>query len=114
MVGFDCAILFDDTSDKIKRLVLHGIRTNEPLKGISTLVVEPNILNLEFSPHKVFLCHDLPASPVRMTEVKPALVEPQLPTVKFGARRSILEAATPYERAVHNGSRRLSAVSTWQ
>jgi len=34
------------------------------------------------------------ASPVRM--VKPALVEPQFPTVKFAARRSILEATTPF------------------
>jgi hypothetical protein len=45
--------------------------------------------------------------------VKPALVEQEYPTVKFGARRSILLAATPHERALHNGSRKLATVSTW-
>lgn len=36
------------------------------------------------------------ASPVRMTEVKPALVELPFPTVEIGARRSNTLATTPF------------------
>jgi hypothetical protein len=37
----------------------------------------------------------VPASPAR--KVKPALVEPQFPVAQKSARRSLLEAATPYD-----------------
>src|SRR5947209_14896636 len=49
------------------------------------------------------------ASPVRM--VKPALVEPKLPTVQVHTRRSIPEAATPSYASGIGGCATLSMVS---